>query len=768
MSIMRDWPISRRLAVGLAGMGATLALVAGVGVLSSRAMTGAFEQYRDAATGLEAAETVLLRTSEFAGAARGYAARGGEAEYAEAEQAYARAEAAAAEAAQASRAPEFQAAAAEAEAALSALRASFDDLVETSSQLRGIVSSDVRWPALQAFGELQSLREEAETEATITAYGDAMIAILLSLDFVDRAVESLGASELDQARASAVQARELVDGRAAAAGVAAAVDTLLGGLDALEAQIAEEVRAERTFFETGLQGTSEAGAVMIEAAHHLEDAATERQERVNAAAGAATLIILLVGAAMAALVGWLLSRSIVPPLSALTEAMGRLAQGDLTVETPDAERKDELGRMAKAFAVLKDNSVERVRLEEDRVRRAQAARHNQDAVDQLVAMFGKSIEGVLGSFDTSSSEMGETAERMRASAETTHSKVGVVSEAMTRAEAAIQTIASAAQEMTGSVAEIGQQAGRTAEMSRSVRDSADGARADVERLAEAVSAISGIVELIDGVAEQTNLLALNATIEAARAGEAGKGFAVVASEVKALAGQTGKATEEITRAIAGVGELSTAARTAMERIQGAIAELDEVAETVASAAEEQQAATEEIARSASSLSEEAGGIVGEIEEVTQAGAGARKNSLRVKDVSGALADEARVLADEVRNFLEGIGDAAVREVIVPRDVAMAGRLRSDTGEAVEVRVVRLSPAFVELADRIEGPRGAAYALELPGHKPVRARLADSSGQGARLQLPMDRGSLDEMERFMLTLPGAGRTDGGEVGEARAA
>jgi methyl-accepting chemotaxis protein len=386
-------------------------------------------------------------------------------------------------------------------------------------------------------------------------------------------------------------------------------------------------------------------AVAEEAQIEAETAAT------IAAAELLALVLSLAGITLGLVIAWLIGNGIARPVVAMTGAMRALAGGDKSITVPAQGRKDEIGDMAAAVEVFKQNAIEMDRLAEEQRQEQQRKEARQIAIDGYIKRFESSVAGILGTLASAATEMHQTAEVMSATAEEASRQSAAVSAASEEASTNVQTVAAAAEELSASVQEISRQVAQSTAITGQAVSEAERTNVTVQGLAEAAQKIGEVVNLINDIAAQTNLLALNATIEAARAGEAGKGFAVVANEVKSLATQTAKATEEITGQIAAIQQATGGAVQAIAGIGGTITKVSEIATTIASAVEEQGAATTEIARNvqqaAAGTSEVSANISGVSEAAQQTGAA----SSQVLSTAGELAKQSEVLKAEVGTFL---------------------------------------------------------------------------------------------------------------------
>ena len=368
-----------------------------------------------------------------------------------------------------------------------------------------------------------------------------------------------------------------------------------------------------------------------------------------------TMWAMLVVAVVAGLgVAVLITRGITRPVAAMTTTVTKLANGDKTVAVPGTERGDELGRMAEAVQVFKDNLIKSDELA------AQAAREQEDRlaraerINGVTEAFDHTITQKLDAVSEAAQGMRGTANSLTATAERASARSTTVAAASDQATTNVQTVASAAEELGSSIGEISRQVHHQSEMAQQASDAARGSSEQVKDLADRAQAIGNVVDLITSIAEQTNLLALNATIEAARAGDAGKGFAVVASEVKNLANQTARATEDIAAQIKAVQEQTDSTVASIQAINDKIQTMTEISSAVASAVEEQNAATQEIGRNVQQAASGTKDVSTNIVEVTEAARDADTASGNVLSASEALMAQAEDLRNAVQTFLDDV------------------------------------------------------------------------------------------------------------------
>ncbi|WP_170263266.1 methyl-accepting chemotaxis protein [Blastochloris sulfoviridis] len=365
--------------------------------------------------------------------------------------------------------------------------------------------------------------------------------------------------------------------------------------------------------------------------------------------GAVTLVIVL---ALGAVVFWI-ARGIAGPLQSLRKAMLDLAEGR-DIAAIDTSRKDELGEMAGAVLVFRDNARKRAELEAQAKAEEAARAERQARIEAAISTFRADVQTVLGALNVNVEGLEATAKSLTGVSQEASEQAVSAAGASEQAASNVQSVASAAEELGSSVQEIARQVTQANDIVTKAAAMAETTNGQVGALAASAQKIGDVVDLIRAIAEQTNLLALNATIEAARAGEAGRGFAVVASEVKTLASQTAKATEDIGAQVAGIQSATGEAVQAIGAISATMDEVQRFTAGISAAVEEQGAATHEISRNVSEASTGTATVAQNVSSVTTAISEANRSARHVLDSTGELAQAAQRLQGSVDTFLKQV------------------------------------------------------------------------------------------------------------------
>ncbi len=625
----------------------------------------------------------------------------------------------------------------------------------------GVVSGDVRAIGLTEEaglrGSLRRTVHDIETKVDGAADSRLLISMLLmrrhEKDFLERQdVKYAEALKLEAAAFSG-----LLQKASLAPGVASALEAELAKyqqdftrlVEAVVAQQRDTQKLSAIFQETEPRIESMLSAISDQStvARSAYDAGETLTNRLMAIGFGSVAIITVV-------LAWMAGRGIARPVVAMTAAMGAIAGGNKTMAIPGQGRGDEVGAMANAVAVFRDNMIEADRLNDAQAAARVLKEQRQAAIDQHTQDFGSSISGVMASLAESAGVMRQAADVTARASASVHEQAAETAAGATRSSQDLTSVAAAVEQMTASIEEIARQVASASEIAREAVRQAETGQTSIRLLADSTSRIGDVVSLISNIAGQTNLLALNATIEAARAGEAGKGFAVVAGEVKALAAQTSKATTEIGDQISAVQNATDSAISVMDQIGSVIARVESVSAAIAAAVEEQSVTTREIASSVQAVTDTIKGAARSMDEVVNSADEAGKVGQTMTNGADEIGRQAGLLRSEVDQFLQAVqaedGDNRRYERLNGNGIMAAMEI---SGKRVDqVAIQNISRGGVAVESGLCPPAGTEVRIILPGGR------ADLAGRVARtvdgilaIVLRQDETNFANVDRFMDTL-----------------
>ncbi len=387
----------------------------------------------------------------------------------------------------------------------------------------------------------------------------------------------------------------------------------------------------------------------------MENESSALTDQTNAAIRTAVLTSGLVLLGVLIVVGLMTRWLISTPITGLAGAMARLASNDLTVAVTGTERLDEVGQMARAMQVFKDNATRVRDMEaEQEATKARAAAERKAEMHRMADQFETTVGGIVNRVSVNAAELRTAANAMATDSSDASTHSNSIAASSEQTAASMHSVSQATQELVSSIREISQQTHESAQITEKAVEIATYSTEQLSRLATKANQIGEIVGIISTIASQTNLLALNATIEAARAGEVGKGFAVVASEVKMLAEKTAQATTEIAAQVTEVQQATNDSAQAIEQVTETIRQISASSTAIAAAVEEQNAVTHQIAQNVHEATAGTTATTSGITEISQTAVKTGQAAGRVLGAAEMLNTQSADLRSEMDKFLATI------------------------------------------------------------------------------------------------------------------
>ena len=428
-------------------------------------------------------------------------------------------------------------------------------------------------------------------------------------------------------------------------------------LSAMDEYIMDERKAGNAFMATARENVGQVNSLLGTLTTDLETQAEEaRQSALRASKTGLNLSIPAMLGVLAALglAGVGLFSLVVTPIRRMTDAMLVLAGGETTVKLPAEGQKDEIGNMAGAVAIFRENMIEADRMRAEQLKAEERAKQEKlQSMHSLADDFEASVTEMVDIVASSAGQMQSSAHDLTEMARSSGNEANGAADSSRESADNIEMVAAATEELRSSIQEVSEQICSSAEFAQTAVSAARDSNAVVQSLGDAAGRIDSIVQIIQDIAEQTNLLALNATIEAARAGDAGRGFSVVASEVKGLAEQTTKATQDISTQIKDIQDVAKTSVDQIGEVAKSIGQIEERLATI-SAAEEQSATTGEISESIRRAAEHSKQISDSVTQLADTSSTTEMTSVETHEATVEMTLQTEKLGAEVREFLSRV------------------------------------------------------------------------------------------------------------------